>query len=926
MRLFLRGSIIETTQKISKGGIRLSKEVSGGDKDRQWANSTELTTPGVDTDPAETHEWLDSLDMVVEHHGMERAHYLLTRLLKRAAVDKVRLPALVQTPYVNTIAPDDEPAYPGNEAIERRIRRYIRWNAVAMVMRGNMRNPGLGGHLATYASAATLYEVGFQHFFRGKENGSGDQVYFQGHSSPGIYARAFLEGRLTTDQLDHFRREVTPGQGLSSYPHPWLMPNFWEFPTVSMGLGPIAAIYQARFNRYLHSRGICDTSQSRVWCFVGDGESDEPETLGALHLAASEGLNNLTFVVNCNLQRLDGPVRGNGKIIQELEATFNGAGWRVLKVIWGRQWDPLLTADTDGLLVRRMGQAVDGDYQKYSVESGGYIRKHFFGTSPVLAKMVDHLSDDDLRRLRRGGHDFRKVYAAYHAACQEEEKPVVILAKTVKGWTLGAAAEGKNIAHQAKKMSISELRAFRDLLNLDVSDEQLADPPLLRFSEKSPEYEYLQERRKSLGGYVPLRKSVSVPLNVPDMDSFQRFMVGTDKEVSTTGAFARILAQLLNDAEIGKRIIPIIPDEARTFGLDALFRRYGIYASRGQLYEPVDAAKLLSYREAKDGQVLEEGICEAGATASFMAAGTSHVTHGQPMIPFYIFYSMFGFQRTGDQFWAIGDQRGRGFLIGATSGRTTLSGEGLQHQDGHSHLLASTNPRVQAYDPAYAYELAVIIQEGLHRMWRKEEDIFYYITVQNEPYPMPAMPKGVRQGIVDGLYRLQPAADDSGHKAQIFGSGSILREALRAQEILGEKFDVSADVWSATSYVQLRRDALTCERWNMLHPKEKARVPVVTKVLKNSQGPVIAVSDYMKMLPDQIARWVPNEFYPLGTDGFGRSDTRKALRRHFEIDAECIVLAVLRGLVTEGTIKKSVLLDAIQALDVDPDKLDPAIA
>jgi len=888
---------------------------------------SELDTFGIDTDPMETTEWMESLDAVVQNHGMERAHYLLTRLLRRAQVGRMQLPALVQTPYINSIAPEDEPKYPGNEAIERRIRRYIRWNAVAMVMRSNSRNPGLGGHLATYASAATLYEVGFHHFFRGKNDGAGDQVFFQGHSSPGIYARAFLEGRLSSEQLDHFRREVVPGQGLSSYPHPWLMPNFWEFPTVSMGLGPIAAIYQARFNRYLHSRGLCDTSQSRVWCFVGDGESDEPETLGALHLAASEGLSNLIFVVNCNLQRLDGPVRGNGKIIQELEGTFHGAGWRVLKVIWGRQWDSLLAEDTNGTLVRRMGAAVDGDYQKYSVESGAYTRKHFFGTEPELARLVEHLSDDDIRRLRRGGHDFRKVFAAYQTACDEPDKPTVILAKTVKGWTLGTAAEGKNIAHQAKKLSLEELRAFRDSLNLDVPDDKLADPPLLRFSEKSPEYEYLQERRRALGGYVPHRKIISVPLNTPDLDSLKRYMEGSGEQaVSTTGAFARLLAEFLNDEEIGKRIVPIIPDEARTFGLDALFRRYGIYSSRGQLYEPVDAAKLLSYREATDGQVLEEGICEAGATASFMAAGTAHATHTQPMIPFYIFYSMFGFQRTADQFWAMADQRGRGFLIGATSGRTTLNGEGLQHQDGHSHLMATTNPRVQSYDPAFAYELAVIIQEGLHRMYRNEEDIFYYVTVQNEAYPMPAMPPGVRQGIVDGLYRFRPATDTKGHKAQILGSGSILNYALRAQEILAEQFGVSADVWSATSYAQLRRNALACERWNLLHPGEKPRVPLVTQKLEGASGPFVAVSDYMKMVPDQIGRWVPGGLYSLGTDGLGRSDTRHALRRHFEIDTECIILAVLGRLVADGTLKKAVLSKAIKTLGVDPEKLDPATA
>ncbi|MFC1706444.1 pyruvate dehydrogenase (acetyl-transferring), homodimeric type [Planctomycetota bacterium] len=876
----------------------------------------ELETQLSDRDPQETREWLESLDALVDNHGMERAHFIITALLRHAHIEGVRLPPLVQTPYVNTIHVRDQPEYPGDHEIELRIRRYIRWNAVAMVMRANARFPGLGGHLSTYASAASLYEVGFNHFFQGRDRQGGDQVFFQGHSSPGIYARAFLEGRLTKNQLDRFRREVAPGRGLSSYPHPFLMPDFWQFATVSMGLGPIAAIYQARFNRYLQHRGVRNTQGQRVWCFLGDGECDEPEALGALHLASREKLSNLTFVVNCNLQRLDGPVRGNGKIIQELEAVFHGAGWRVLKVIWGSDWDPLLEADHQGLLARRMGEVVDGEYQKYSVDDGDYIRRHFFGAHPDLLRMVEHHKDNDLRRLRRGGHDMKKLYAAYQAATRETNKPVVILAKTVKGWTLGEGAEGRNIAHQAKQLRTKELMVFRDRLELDISTDQLTDPPYVEFDKGSVEYTYLRDRRAALGGFVPARLFEQRPLTVPDKSYFKLFLEGSGKqEASTTAAFARLLAALLDHKEIGERLVPIIPDEARTFGLNALFRKYGIYSSVGQLYDPVDSETLLMYRESKDGQVFEEGICEAGSMASFTAAATSYATHSEPMIPFYIFYSMFGLQRTGDQAWALGDMRGRGFLIGATAGRTTLNGEGLQHQDGHSHLLASTIPNLKAYDPAFAYEIALIIQDGLRRMYAENEDIFYYLTVQNEPYAMPPMPDGIEDGVTRGLYRFRSSPNHKAAlRAQLLGSGAILNEVLRAQELLEDRFSVAADVWSATSYVELRRDALACERWNRLHPNDEPRTPYVTAMLRDAPGPVVAATDYLKALPDLVARWVPGELTSLGTDGFGRSDERHVLRRHFEVDAEHIAATVLFRLSLLGQIDKQAVADFVAEL------------
>ena len=880
-----------------------------------------LATQLVDVDPLETQEWLDAFEALVDHHGVERAHFILLRLLKHAQIERVRLPALVQTPYVNTIAVEHEPTYPGDPDIERRIRRYIRWNAVATVIRANGQHPGIGGHLATYASAATLYEVGFNHFFRGKSDGPGDMVFFQGHSSPGVYARAFLEGRLSEAQLLRYRREVGGG-GLSSYPHPYLMPTFWEFPTVSMGLGPIAAIYQARFNRYLEARGLAETSATRVWAFVGDGESDEPETLGALHLASRERLSNLVFVVNCNLQRLDGPVRGNGKIIQELEAVFHGAGWRVIKVVWGREWDPLLAADSDGTLVRRMGEAVDGNYQKYSVESGAYIREHFFGTDPRLQQMVAHLSDTDIWHLRRGGHDARKVYAAYAAACAETERPVVILAKTVKGWTLGEGAEGLNIAHQAKKMNLRELRAFRDRLELAIPDSELETPPFLRFEPGSPESNYMVERRAALGGPMPERRVRPYSIPAPKIDAFKRYLEGSGGgEVSSTGAFARMLAQLMADKAIGPLVVPIIPDEARTFGLDALFRKHGIYSSVGQRYEPVDAAKLLSYREAKDGQVLEEGICEAGCMASFTAAGTAYAAFGRPLIPFYIFYSMFGFQRTGDQVWAAGDQRVRGFMIGGTAGRTTLAGEGLQHCDGHSHVLATTFPHVHAYDPCYAYELAVILQHGLRTILEDEQDVIYYITVENEALRMPAMPSGedVGEAIVAGMYKLHDAPEaDAPRRVVLLGSGTVLPEVVAAQAILWDQFEVAAEIWSVTSYQLLRREALACEKRNRLYPDQKVVLPLVTRNLPEADVPVVATSDYQTLVPDQVARWVPGGLSTLGTDGFGLSDTREALRRHFEVNSASIVAAALAVLARRGLVPTETALQARAASALAP--------
>jgi pyruvate dehydrogenase E1 component len=872
-----------------------------------------------DRDTEETRDWVESLDSVANTAGRGRAQFILYRLLKRARQLNIGLPPLTQTRYINTISPEQEPEFPGDEGMEHRIRRLVRWNAVAMVLRGNNRAPGIGGHLATYASAATLYEVGFNHFFRGKDaEGMGDHVFFQGHAAPGIYARAFLEGRLTESQLDHFRQEVVPGQGLSSYPHPRLMPDFWEFPTVSMGLGPISAVYQARFNRYLQHRGIKDTSNSRVWAYLGDGETDEPEAMGSLSIAAREGLDNLTFIVNCNLQRLDGPVRGNGKIIQELESVFRGAGWNVIKVIWAREWDELLAQDVDGVLVDRMNETLDGESQKFSVESGAYIREHFFGTDPRLKELVAHLSDDDIKRLRRGGHDYRKVYAAYDAATRMTGKPTAILVKTVKGWTLGTGVEGRNITHQAKKLTEQELKVFRDRLELDIPDEKLKDAPYYHPGPKSPEIEYMLERRAALGGPLPRRVVVTKTLELPGDSVYGEFMGGSgSQEASTTMVFTKLLRNLLRDKGIGARIVPIIPDEARTFGMDPLFKEVGIYSALGQLYEPVDSNLLLSYREAKDGQVLEEGITEAGSAASFQAAGTSYATHAEPMIPFYIFYSMFGFQRTGDMFWQFGDARGRGFLLGATAGRTTLNGEGLQHEDGHSLLLASTIPVIRAYDPAFAFETAVIIRDGIERMYGKApQDVFYYLTLYNENYAMPPRPDDVSdEDIVRGLYRFRPAPDlgggnGNGRKGQaplratLLGSGSIMLQVLRAQELLAER-GIAAEVWAAPSYQLLRNEALEADRWNRLHPAESPRTPLVTELLREpaEQGPIVAASDFLTAWPDLISRWVPGGWWrSLGTDGYGRSDTREALRRFFEVDAESITAAVLAELARCGRI------------------------
>jgi pyruvate dehydrogenase E1 component len=874
-----------------------------------------------DVDPEETTEWLEALDQVIEASS-PRARFLLNRLLHHARSRQIGVPAMVSTNYINTIPPEQEPYFPGDEQIERRIRRIIRWNSLAMVSRANKRNDGIGGHLSTYASAASLFEVGYNHFFRGKDIQRGDQIYFQGHAAPGIYARAYLEGRLDEEHLENFRLETTTSKGLSSYPHPRLMPKFWEFPTVSMGLSPLNAIHQARFNRYLQHRGIKDTSEQRVWAFVGDGEMDEPESMAALSLAAREGLDNLIFVVNCNLQRLDGPVRGNGKIIQELESIFRGAGWHVIKVVWGREWDELLARDKDGVLVNKMNTTVDGQFQKYIVESGAYIREDFFGPDPRLRRLVEHLSDDDLKRLRRGGHDYRKVYAAYKSAVELKGAPVVILAKTVKGWTLGGAVEGRNVTHQAKKLSEEELKTFRDRLELPISDKDIREgvPPFYHPGADSEEVQYLLARRHALGGFVPERRVEAKELDLPTGDLYEEFATGTDQNVATTMAFVRLLRKLMRDKKFGPRVVPIIPDEARTFGMESLFPDFRIYASRGQLYEPVDAKHLLAYREAKDGQILEEGITEAGSMGSFTAAGTSYATHSEPMVPFFIFYSMFGFQRIGDLIWSFGDQRGRGFLLGATHGRTTLMGEGLQHNDGHSLLLASTNPACLSYDPAWAYEVAVIIREGLRRMFDEGEDLFYYLALYNEAYQQPPMPEGVEEGILAGLYPFQKASQERTHRAQILGSGPLLREALRAQELLAGDHDVAADVWSAPSYQQLRVDGLDTERWNRLHPEQARRQPYVTQCLEAAEGPVVAVSDSIRAVPDQIARWVPAPFVPLGTDGFGRSDNRVALRRHFEIDAEHVVVATLAALAEFGDVKPEAVTEAIKRYGIDPEK------
>ncbi|MFO0904223.1 MAG: pyruvate dehydrogenase (acetyl-transferring), homodimeric type [Pirellulales bacterium] len=883
-----------------------------------------------DVDPAETAEWLEALDYILNSKGSERAKFLLSALQDKARRQGVDLPIATNTPYINTIPANRQPKYPGNRELERRIKSIIRWNAMAMVVRANKNYSGVGGHISTFASSATLYEVAFNHFFRGRgESGyDGDQIYFQGHASPGMYSRAFLEGRLTEENLEHFRRELQTTPGLSSYPHPWLMPNFWEYPTVSMGLAPIMAIYQARFNRYLQDRGIKRTDGTHVWAFLGDGETDEPETLGAITLASREKLDNLIFVINCNLQRLDGPVRGNGKIIQELEAAFRGAGWNVIKVIWGDDWDPLLDKDKSGLLAKRMGEVVDGEYQKYTVSSGSYIRENFFSKYPELLELVANYSDEKLQRMRRGGHDPEKVYAAFKAAVEHVGQPTVILAKTVKGYGLGEAGEGKNITHQQKKLNEDELREFRTRFNIPLSDDDVIKMPFYRPPEDSAEMRYLRERRAALGGPVPGRPLEHPKSEIPSLQEYKEFLTGSKgKENSTTFDFVRLLRKLVKDKRIGKNVVPIVPDESRTFGMEGMFREVGIYAHAGQLYEPVDSDQFMYYKEAKDGQILEEGINEAGSMSSFIAAGLSYSEHGINMIPFFIYYSMFGFQRIGDLIWCASDARAKGFLIGGTAGRTTLNGEGLQHQDGHSLLNAIAFPTVRAYDPAWGYEIAVIVMDGLKRLYQDGETAIYYLTVENEPYVMPEMPAGAEEGIIQGLYKFTTkAVDNAKHKVNLFGSGAILRCVLQAADILAEKYGIASNIWSATSYTQLRREAHACERWNMLHPTMPPRQSYVEKVLAGESGVFVAASDYVRALPEQIARWVPGDYYVLGTDGMGRSDERHALRRHFEVDAACIVVATLYRLSRTAGLDPQIAAQAIQDLGVDPEKVDPYFA
>jgi len=886
----------------------------------------------ADVNPIETREWLESLDYVIESSGPVRAARLLRQLEIHARRYGVKPPFTANTPYVNTIRAEDQVTMPGSNEIERRIKSLVRWNALAMVVRANKLEDGIGGHISTYASAATLYEVGFNHFFRGRgESGAdGDLIFFQGHAAPGIYARAFLEGRVSLEQLERFRRELKPGGGLSSYPHPWLMPDFWEVPTVSMGLGPIMAIYQARFSRFLEDRGLRAMNARKVWCFMGDGETDEPEALGAITLAAREKLDNLIFVINCNLQRLDGPVRGNGQIIQELEAAFRGAGWNVIKVLWGREWDALLAKDRDGILARRMGEIVDGQYQKYAVESGDYVRQHFWGADPRLLDMVRHLSDEQLKKMRLGGHDPEKVYNAYLSALSHRGAPTVILARTIKGYGLGEAGEGKNITHQQKKLNEDELAAFRTRFGIPVSDEDLAEIPFYRPPDDSPEIQYLRERRRTLGGPVPERKVVAPPIELkPSFDElFEEFYRGTDgRRASTTMVFVRMLSKMLRDKELGHLVVPIVPDEARTFGMESLFRQVGIYSHVGQLYEPVDMDTLLYYKEATNGQIFEEGITEAGSLSSFIAAGTAYATHGVNTIPFFIFYSMFGFQRIGDLIWAGADMRTRGFLLGGTSGRTTLAGEGLQHQDGHSHLLALPVPNCRSYDPAFAFEMAAIIQDGIRRMYHDGESVFYYLTVMNEQYAQPAMPDGAKEGILKGLYRLRPGSLEKPKlRAQLFGSGAILPEVLKAQALLADKYAVGADVWSVTSYTELYREGNACERWNMLHPTATPRVPFVTECLGGAEGVLVAASDYVKALPRAIDRWMPRPLTSLGTDGFGRSESRAALRDFFEVDHRFVTVATLVALLRERAIEARIVEQAMKDLDINPDKLDPAVS
>ena len=880
----------------------------------------------LDIDPQETQEWLEALETVLINEGAERAHFLLEKLVEKARRSGAYLPYSANTAYINTIPPGKEEHSPGNHALERRIRSYIRWNAAAMVLRAN-RHTNVGGHIASFASAATLYDVGYNHFWRAtNEQQEGDLIYVQGHSSPGIYARAFLLDELTSEQMDNFRQEVDDSENsLPSYPHPWLMPNFWQFPTVSMGLGPLMAIYQARFMKYLGIRGLAKTEGRKVWALIGDGEVDEPETLGAISLGAREKLDNLVFVINCNLQRLDGPVRGNGKIIQELESTFRGAGWNVIKVIWGSYWDPLLANDTKGLLQQRMMECVDGEYQTFKSRDGAYVREHFFGKYPELLEMVANMSDDDIWRLNRGGHDPHKVYAAYSAAMKHTGQPTVILTKTIKGYGMGEAGEAQNITHQQKKMGTTSLKAFRDRFGLPVPDDKIDEIPYLKFEEGSPEYNYMRERQQAMGGFIHHRRRKAETLQIPPLSAFETLLKasGEGRETSTTMAFVRMLNILVKDKNIGKRVVPIVADESRTFGMEGMFRQLGIWSSVGQLYTPEDADQLMYYKEDRSGQILQEGINEAGAMASWMAAATAYSTHNVQMIPFYIYYSMFGFQRVGDLAWAAGDMRCRGFLLGGTAGRTTLNGEGLQHADGHSHLAASTIPNCVSYDPAFAYEVIVIIQDGLRRMYQEQEDVYYYITVMNENYSHPEMPKGIEQNILQGMYLLREGSEKNKQRVQLLGSGTILREVIAAADILEKDYKISADIWSVTSFNQLRREALSVSRWNLLHPEEPARLSYVETCLKDRKGPVIASTDYMKIVADQIREFVPNRYRVLGTDGFGRSDTREKLRYFFEVDRHYVVVAALKALADEGKIPTSAVTKAIQTFAIDPEKPEP---
>jgi pyruvate dehydrogenase E1 component len=876
-----------------------------------------------DIDPQETEEWLDALEGVLENEGVDRAHYLIERLVDKARRSGAYLPFSANTAYVNTIPVSHQERFPGDRAMERRIRSFIRWNAMAMVVQANRLSSELGGHISSFASSATLFDVGFNHFFRGRSDAQdGDLIFFQGHSAPGVYARAYLEGRISEDQLYSFRQEAE-GDGLSSYPHPWLMPGFWQFPTVSMGLGPLMAIYQARFMRYLNDRGMVNTDNRKVWAFMGDGEMDEPEALGAISLAGRERLDNLVFVVNCNLQRLDGPVRGNGKIIQELEGVFRGAGWNVIKVIWGGYWDPLLARDKNGLLLKRMEECVDGDYQAYKAKGGAHTREHFFGKYPELADMVANMTDEDIWRLNRGGHDPHKVYAAYASAVKHTGQPTVILAKTVKGYGMGVAGEGQNITHSQKKMGEAALKAFRDRFNIPIPDEQITATPFYKPAADSPELKYMKERREALGGPVPARYTESPKLEIPKLDYFKALLEGTgDKEMSTTMAFVRLLTTLIRDKKVGKSVVPIIPDEARTFGMEGMFRQLGIYSSVGQLYTPVDSDQVMYYREDKKGQVLQEGINEAGAMSSWIAAATSYSNHGVPMIPFYVYYSMFGFQRIGDLAWAAGDMQARGFLIGGTAGRTTLAGEGLQHQDGHSHLQAATIPNCVSYDPAFAYELTVVVQDGMRRMYQEQENVFYYVTVMNENYAQPAMPEGVEDGILKGMYLFKKGGRKK-TRVQLLGSGTILREVIAAGELLEKDFGIAADIWSVTSFNELRREGLDKERWNMLHPDSKPRQSYVEEQLDGAKGPVVAATDYIRSYADQIRPFIKQRYSVLGTDGYGRSDMRSQLRKFFEVNRHYVVLAALKALADDGEIPVAEVKKAIKKYRIDPDKPNP---